>query len=132
MTHEFPKLRSAGVRGAGKVARVSNPVKKGNFVALQTHHTTFYAFGSGKPSEPREDWQIVQVMSASREGVATRIQYALGGATDVKHIHGRPKIHTMAKHQKGAAALFESGKVWHSADQVRSAVLAAEGIETQK
>lgn len=111
----------------GKPIKVRNPVKKRDFVALQTHHNTLYI--NPARSDTHEDWTIVQVAAVSRRGEATSIRRHYGTATPLVHIHGRPKIHAMANHQKGAASLFGDGTVWHTADDVRRAVLAAEGID---
>lgn len=111
----------------GKVLKVPNPVKKGDFVVLQTHHNTFYINPSR--SQAREDWTIVQVAAASRQGEATSIRRRADGVvTALKHIHGRPKIHTILMHQEGAAALFGRAYVWHSGAEVRRALLEKEGI----
>lgn len=110
-----------------RIVKVPNPVKKGDFVVLQTHHVTFYI--NPARSESREDWTIVQVAAAARDGSTTSIRRTVDGVvTALKHIHGRPKVHTMQHHQEGAAALFGRVHVWHSGAEVRRAVLEKEGI----
>lgn len=104
-------------------------IKKGEFVALEMTRTTYFI--NPYRSESRQEWQIVCVTRATRSGQAMAVRWADRNSDDtLVHLAPyKPNVHRMERHQAGAAAVFASGKTtFATADEVRSAVLAAEGM----
>jgi hypothetical protein len=101
--------------------------KKGDLVALETTRTTVYV--NPYRTETSTEWTVVRVASATREGIVKSVEGAFGTVQKLAHMSGKPRVHTMADHQKAAERLVSvitlTHKAYHSADALRAAILAA-------
>ena len=104
-----------------------NAARKGDLVALETTHTAHFV--NPYRSETHSEWCLVRVASATREGIVKSVEGAFGTVRKLAHMSGKPRVHTMANHQKAAERLVSvitlTHKGYHSADELRAAILAA-------
>ena len=106
---------------------MNGKAKKGELVALETAHTTHFV--NPYHSETHSEWTLVRVASATRDGIVKSVEGAFGTVQKLAHMSGKPRVHTMANHQKAAERLVSvitlTHKAYATADDLRAAILGA-------
>jgi hypothetical protein len=101
--------------------------RKGDLVALETTRTTHFI--NPYRSETSSEWTLVRVASATRDGIVKSVEGAFGTVQKLAHMSGKPRVHTMANHQKAAERLVSvitlTHKAYATADDLRAAILGA-------
>ena len=105
--------------------------RKGDIVALQTKKTHFYC--NPYRHEDYEEWTLVRVASAKRDGTVTAIRMIDAGgdrsyASKLQHMAYNTNIHCLPNHQDQARRLMAtrtSGDWFGSCDLLKAAILAA-------
>jgi hypothetical protein len=109
------------------MAMATATAKKGDLVALETTRTTSYV--NPYRSETHSEWSLVRVASATRDGIVKSVEGAFGTVQKLAHMCGRPRVHTLGDKQANAERLVSiitlTHKAYHSADELRAAILAA-------
>lgn len=109
------------------------PVKRGEVVAVKTHHVQHYnMIGGARPPRRYETWRLAVVTSVSRDGWAREVRFPCDVvARALKHLHGMPQVITIGEpNHTSALALFERMDrgvpvEWESVDTLRGDILAA-------
>jgi hypothetical protein len=102
--------------------------KKGDLVALETTHTAHFI--NPYRSESHSEWCLVRVASATREGIVKSVEGAFGTVRKLAHMSGKPRVHTISGDKQTAAerlvaVITLTHRGYHSADELRAAILAA-------
>jgi hypothetical protein len=101
--------------------------KKGDLVALETTRTISYI--NPYRTETSTEWTVVRVASATRDGIVKSVEGAFGTVQKLAHMCGRPRVHTLGYKQANAERLMSiitlTHRAYHSADELRAAILAA-------
>jgi len=106
----------------------SNPVHKGDIVAIIESHSSTGAFGSGLGCSSYQTFTLGNVESASRDGIARKVQLGGNGYTsDVERNH-LTVMHISPDKQPAALRVFEQISAMESfetVDALKAAILAA-------
>jgi len=102
--------------------------KKGDIVCVQAKHRIPFINGS-RPAVEAEEWDVVRVASATRQGIVTAIERAqTGRAEKLKHMSGNPRVFVIScpVKQQAASDLFDTLEIghslWNTADELRAAI----------
>lgn len=105
-----------------------NPVRKGDIVAIIESHSATGAFGSGLGRSTYQTFTLGKVESASKDGIARKVQRAgYGCASDVARSH-LTVMHISPDKQAAALRVFGQIKAldsFETVDELKAAILAA-------
>jgi hypothetical protein len=108
--------------------RAAGTARKGDIVALETTHISRF-INPPYRSESRQEFTLVKVASATRDGIVKAIETKWGYVQKLAHMAGKPRVYTLSDRQDNArrllASLTDDGNLFTSTAELKAAILAA-------